>query len=141
MPDNTNRLLASDKLRCPDCTGSFHLDDQLVCDSCGNTFPLVGDIPLLMPKPEEMVGIWQNRFANFVNGQQRNIQSNTQLIESSTLYPPLRERLKTITRARAVNLKTIIELMAPLQELGPGIPPTTNTDALGSFMLLVYLLR
>lgn len=141
MTDNTQSLLAAGDLRCPDCAGTLHLDGQLCCDHCGNRFPLLGDIPLLMPRPEEMVGMWQNRFANFVQGQQRNIQANLQLIESPTLYPPLRERLKTITRARTENLRTVIDLMNPLQKLGPGVPPVSNTDALGSFVLLVYLLR
>lgn len=141
MPNNTDTLLASGKLKCPTCSGTLHANAQLNCSTCGQTYPVLDDIPVLMPKPEELVGLWQNRYANFVGGQQRNIQSNVQLIQSPGVYPPLRERLKTITHARSENLRTIMELMAPLQDLGPGMPPTRNTDALGSFILMVYLLR
>ena len=141
MTSNTAALFSSGKLHCPGCTGTLSFEDKLHCGNCGQAYPLVGGIPLLMPKPEELVGLWQNRFANFAQGQQRNIQSNMQLIDSPAVYPPLRERLKTITRARSENLKTILELMSPLQALGPGTPPTEHTDAMGSFMLLTYLLR
>jgi hypothetical protein len=141
MPNHTDALLVSGKLRCPACSSKLHANALLVCSACGHIYPVLGDIPILLPNPEELVGLWQNRYANFVSGQQRNIQSNLQLITSPDIYPPLRERLKTITRARSENLRAIMELMAPLQALPPGLPPTQNTDALGSFILLVYLLR
>lgn len=141
MENNVARLLGSGKLRCPACPGELQVNHGLVCSNCGQAYPILDGIPVLIPKPEEMVGLWQNRMANFVKGQQINIQSNRQLIESEDIYEPLRKRLVNITRARAENLNTIIDLMKPVADLGPGIPPASNTDALGSFMLLVYLLR
>ncbi|MFQ5643680.1 MAG: methyltransferase domain-containing protein [Thiogranum sp.] len=141
MNSNIEKLLASGKLQCPACSGALQLEDSLKCHACGQTFPLLTDIPVLMPGPEEFVGLWQNRLGNFVASQQRNIESNKRLIASPTVYPPLRERLKKITHARMENLQTLLELMAPQRDLGPGIPPTEHTDAVGSFMLIVYLLR
>jgi len=141
MKNNLEQLLASGKLQCPACTGAIHLNGKLSCKICGKTFPVLDDIPVLAPKPEEMVGLWQNRLGNFIKGQQRNIQSNKRLITSPVIYQPLRERLKTITRARDENLQTIVELVASLQHLEPGIPPTTNKDSPGFFTTMIYLLR
>lgn len=141
MNSNIEKLLASGKLQCSACSGTLDLGDKLSCRACGQVFPLLTDIPVLMPKPEEFVGLWQNRFGNYVASQTRNIESNKRLIASPTIYPPLKERLKKITHARMENLQTLMELMDPQRDLGPGIPPTENTDALGSFMLIVYLLR
>jgi hypothetical protein len=141
MNDNIEKLLASGKLQCPACSGTLSLEDTLACSACGQAFPLLTDIPVLMPDPGKFIGLWQNRFANYVASQKRNIESNQHLIASPSTYPPLRERLKKVTRARADNLQTILELMAPQRDLGPGTPPEDNADALGSFMLMVYLLR
>jgi len=141
MTSNIDRLLASGKLQCPACAGPLERADRLGCTACGQHFPLLTDIPVLMPKPEEFVGLWQNRLANFIASQQRNIESNRRLMASPGIYPPLRERLDRVTRARMENLQTLTELLAPQRELGPGIPPTEHTDAVGSFMLTVYLLR
>ncbi|HFD80754.1 MAG TPA: methyltransferase domain-containing protein [Gammaproteobacteria bacterium] len=141
MNNNIERLLASGKLRCPACSQTLQLRDSVHCEGCGRAFPLLTDIPVLMPDPDEFIGLWQNRLGNFVASQQRNIESNRRLIASPDTYPPLKERLERVTRARAANLETLLELMAPQRQLGPGRPPTEHTDALGSFMLIVYLLR
>ena len=59
MTDNTETLLSSGKLRCPNCSGTLNLKDKLYCNDCGQAFPLIGDIPLVMPKPDELIGLWQ----------------------------------------------------------------------------------
>jgi hypothetical protein len=141
MTHNIEKLLASGKLQCPACSGTLQLDDKVSCNSCGQTFPLLTDIPVLMPEPEKFVGLWQNRFGNYVGSQQRNIESNQRLLASPSVYPPLKERIMKVTQARVENLQAILELMAPQRDLGPGIPPEDNTEAFGSFMLMVYLLR
>ena len=141
MNNNVQRLLESGILQCPRCEGELQPGKKISCSACDYEYPILDTIPVLTPEPEEMVGLWQNRLRNFFNGQQGNIQSNAQLIQTPELYPPLRERMKTVTQARVDNLKTIMDLFLPLRDLGPGIPPTEHTDNVGSFMLLVYLLR
>lgn len=141
MNNNTERLLASGILKCPRCSGELQPGNTLSCSVCSFEYPTLDSIPLLTPEPEEMIGLWQNRLGNFFNSQQRNIQSNARLIQSTELYPPLLERLKTVTQARVDNLKTIMNLFLPLRDLGAGIPPTKHADNVGSFLLLAYLLR
>lgn len=141
MTDNLDKLFASGTLQCPSCTGTLRLENTLTCSACHQSFPQVADIPVLMPDPDMWIGLWQNRFKNYVAAQKHNIETNVQRINSGTLYPPLRDRLKDITQARADNLQTIVELMAPQRELPPGRAPENNTDTVGSFMLMTYLLR
>ena len=141
MKDNVHRLLESGILQCPRCSGELQPGKKISCSTCDYEYPILDTIPVLTPEPEEMVGLWQNRLSNFFNGQQRNIQHNAQLIQSASLYPPLLERMKTVTQARVDNLKTIMDLFLPLRDLGPGIPPAEHADNVGSFVLLVYLLR
>lgn len=138
---NIEKLLVSHKLQCPACSGVLDLEDKLRCEICGQVFPLLADIPVLMPDPEKFVGLWQNRLANYIASQRHNIESNQRLIMSASTYPPLKERLKKAAHARAYNLQTIMDLIAPQRELGPGKPPEESLDSLGSFMLMIYLLR
>lgn len=141
MTNNLDKLIASGKLRCPACSGVIKSGERLSCSACDRVYPVVNAIPLLVPKPEEIIGLWQNRLSNLSTSQQRNVQSNQQLIASATTYPPLRERLKKVTQARIDNLQTIVDLLAPLQDLGPGIAPASHTDSPGFFTTLVYLFR
>jgi len=141
MNNNVQRLLESGILQCPRCEGELQPGKKISCSACGCEYPVLDTIPVLTPKPGEMVANWQHLLRNFFNGQQRNIQSNAQLIQSSSLYPPLRERLKVVTQARVDNLKTIMDLFQPLRDMEPGTPPNEKTDKVGSFILLISLLR
>lgn len=141
MQSNSDALFATGKLRCPACGIPLLADDRSACHSCATPFTVLGDIPVLTADTAELVGLWQNRFANFVSGQQRNIQSNLALASAPSTYHSLAQRMQQVAEARRANLQTIMQLMAPLQSLGAGRPPATQTDLYGFFLTLVYLFR
>lgn len=141
MKNNIDALFSTKKLRCPNCAVALQPSDSTACSNCGVKFPAVSDIPVLAANPAELVGLWQNRYANYVSGQQRNIQSNLQLIATPSTYPPLARRLRRISQARKENLEAIMQLMAPVRMMEPGTQPATHADSTGFFLTLVYLFR
>jgi hypothetical protein len=104
-------------------------------------FPVLAGIPLLVDNPEEYIGSWIQQFRNFIIQQQRSIQHESNMIASPATYPPVKERLKNVIRAKTANLQTIADLMTPLRDTGTGTSPKEHITATGQFSAPHYLLR
>ncbi|HED14296.1 MAG TPA: methyltransferase domain-containing protein [Gammaproteobacteria bacterium] len=141
MPGNISSLLTTGKLACPRCKTPFATGENPHCSSCNIDFPVLAGIPLLVNNPEEYVGSWIQQFRNFILQQQHSIQHESNMIASPATYPPVKERLSNVIRAKTGNLQTIADLMAPLRDAGPGVSPKENITATGQFSAPHYLLR
>ena len=144
MTNSMNNLLAKGKLVCPVCNGLLDMKVGLSCESCHQDFPMLGDIPILLGKPQEKIGTWHQQFRNFLEMQQNTIRQESSLVASPACYEPQKKRLQKIIYARTANLQAIADLMIPLRDAGSGMPPEKPEPAAaaaGRFSNAFYLLR
>ena len=140
-PTNTAALLKAGKLACPSCGDVLGEAGGLSCTGCGIEFPNLRDIPVLVSDPGEYLASWIQQFRNFIMGEQNNIQYEQSLIGSPSTYPPFRDRLKTVIKARMENLQTLANLMTPLRDAGAGLPLNESITSAAQFSNPFYLLR
>jgi len=143
MNKNIKKLAADGLLICPRCKSGLAVTESMRCSGCGQLFPFLGKIPVLLDRPEERISHWWQQYLNFVQVQQQAIAYEKKLIDAPSTYPPFRNRLEAIVRARYENMTAVGNMVMPMQELmqEPWVFPRSATKSAFDFTSFLYLIR
>jgi SAM-dependent methyltransferase len=107
--------LAALTVCCPRCAASLDLlASRISCQGCGQTYPRLGQIPVLLPDPDTYLALCRRQLAAL----ERQIASSERLIEAQLQSPdtlPLtKARCRAVVNAARHQLADIGRLLHPL---------------------------
>src|SRR5579859_5724810 len=114
--------------RCPECrTPLDALAPSIACERCGETFPRLGRIPVLLPRPHAHVDLWKRQLALLIAHGQQAQQVIEEHAEAPDLSPRARARLRSMADAVRAQREEIVELVGPslggpADATAPGLP-------------------
>jgi len=100
---------------------------EIACSGCGQTYPRVGRIPVLLPRPEAHVELWRRQLANLTahaNGVKSALEQEA---GAPGVLPAASARVKAMARAVKSQIDEIVDavgpaLGGPLQSSEGGLP-------------------
>jgi SAM-dependent methyltransferase/uncharacterized protein YbaR (Trm112 family) len=113
-------------LVCPRCGGLLAGGAAgLACGACRIAYPLVGDVPCLVPDPGLWRARWAQRADHYLTAAARRIADINVERSADGLLRSTRERLIAIMAALSADREVIARVLAPLQG-APGQPPAPS---------------
>lgn len=107
--------LPAELLACPRCAAALRRDgDDWACAGCQTRFPLIGDIPWLLPDPAASLGEWRDRLHRLVLELQRQAAGMRRELDAPNLLTATRSRLKLLAQAYADHARRLQLLLSPL---------------------------
>jgi SAM-dependent methyltransferase/uncharacterized protein YbaR (Trm112 family) len=117
-----------DRVVCPHC--AVALDPRpgaIACARCGETFPRVGNIPVLLPRQREHVELWRRQLALLAAHGLESLRGLEAEADAAEVLPDGRARLRAMARAVRDQVDDFVTLLAPalggpLDGTAPGLP-------------------
>jgi len=108
----TNSVL--DRLVCVRCATSVDVRaEEIACSSCGQTYPRVGRIPVLLPRPHDHVELWRRQLALLMAHAGQAEQSLAGEAEVPDLLADGRRRVRAMASAVKSQVDEIAALVGP----------------------------
>ena len=111
-----NPLMINHVFVCPQCHKTL---DNNTCSGCREVFPLLGDIPWLVPQPTANLQDWALRYRLFLQSLDDEITHLKLQSKKNQRLASTAKRLQKLMQAKIENKKYLEELLAPLVKRGP----------------------
>jgi hypothetical protein len=124
---------------CPRCDGRSldATDGQLRCPACGTSYPLLGELPCLVPDPALWRAVWINHLAEFMADTERSLQQWRAEGAAPRTLPRTRARIETVVaaceRQRAEVQRLFQDVTRGERQLLPTSPDGAGADNLLRF--------
>jgi hypothetical protein len=105
---------ASADARCPACGGELEWSaESLVCLACAQSYPRLGSIPVLLPRPEAHVALWRGQLGLLLERGEKTLEALTGAAGAAGLTDATRQRLFTLGAAVKAQVDDVTRFMSP----------------------------
>lgn len=111
-----NFLMKNHNFVCPQCHKAL---DNDTCIACREVFPLLGEIPWLVPQPTANLQDWALRYRLFLQSLDEEINHLKLQGKKNQRLASTSKRLQKLMQAKIENKKYLEDLLAPLVQRGP----------------------
>jgi hypothetical protein len=114
----------------------------IACARCGQSYPRVGSIPVLLPRPEAHLALWRQQLALVIAQGERTLGTLGSEAEACGRVPATKARLFALAEGVRDQAREIARLLGPaLGEASAVDPPALPPGAAAPLQYLHYLYR
>jgi hypothetical protein len=111
-----------DRVMCALCKGPVDVRGQAIaCASCHQSYPRVGRIPVLLPRPEDHLDLWRRQLGLVLTQGQETRDGLERQADEPGLRRDGKERLRALARAIGDQIEDVAAVLGPA--LGGPLPP------------------
>ncbi len=125
---------------CPACGAALDLGAEVIsCSPCGQVYPRVGDIAVLLPKPDAHLDLWRGQLGLLLERGQATLGALTEAAGADALSPLTRARLLALGEAVQAQVADVGAVLGPA--LGGATSASSNGLPRGVVEYIGYLYR